>query len=527
MRARLDAVVVGSGPNGLAAAVVLAAAGLSVRVYEMAPTPGGGCRTEELTLPGYRHDVCSAAHPMAVASGFFQRFGLADRGVRLLQPEVSFAHPLDGGRAGAVWPSLVTTAIALGDDTDAWFRLFAPLVRHFAGITDEVLSPMRRLPHNPGALGRFGMLAIRSATRTASRFSGDEARGLIAGVAAHGMLPLDRPVTGGVGILLGMLGMAVGWPVVEGGSADLVTGDVGGDHVPGGEIVTGEAVTDLAQLPAARAVLLDVAPRALVRLAGDRLPARDRRRAERFRYGSGVCKVDWALAGPVPWTADVCRRSGTVHVGGSIRRDRCFGSRGCRRPPPRAALRAVRATIGGRSHSGARGGAHALGLLSRAGRLDARLERGDGEADRSFCTWVARPRPCLRYPDGERRRGAQPELRRRRHRRRRAGSAPDLRPSGASLEPVPYGHPRRLPLLVLYAARPGCARSVRRVGGTVRPVRHLRHPAAAGHRTSPVGAVVTGGTPNDRGVSAPPRRKPPALSAGCRRPPAPQRLRRR
>ncbi len=318
MRTQLDAVVVGSGPNGLAAAVVLGAAGLSVRVYEMASTAGGGCRTEELTLPGYEHDVCSAGHPLAVASGFFQRFGLADRGVRLLQPEVAFAHPLDGGRAGAVWPSVATTAAELGADAERWRKLFRPLVQHYAGITEEILSPMRSLPHDPAVMARFGLLAMRSAARTAERFSGEEARGLIAGVAAHSMLPLDRALTGGVGLLLAMLGMAVGWPVVEGGSAALVTAMVEDITSRGNVILTSEPVLDLAQLPPARTVLLDVTPRALVRLARDRLPERDRRRAERFRYGAGVCKVDWALAGPVPWAADVCRQAGTVHLGGTF-----------------------------------------------------------------------------------------------------------------------------------------------------------------------------------------------------------------
>ncbi|MGD0593087.1 MAG: NAD(P)/FAD-dependent oxidoreductase [Acidimicrobiales bacterium] len=318
MSAELDAVVVGSGPNGLAAAVVLCAAGLAVGVYEMGPTPGGGCRTEELTLPGFHHDVCSAGHPLAIASGFFRRFDLASRGVRLLQPEVAFAHPLDGGRAGAVMASLDDTAAGLGEDAEAWRHLFRPLLQHHPAITDAVLSSMRAVPPQPVAVGRFGLLAVRSAAAIAGRFSGDEARGLFAGVAAHGMMALDRPVTGGVGLLLSMLAQAVGFPLVEGGSAGLVSAMVEAIEQRGGEVRTGERVTSLAQLPPAEAVLLDVTPRALVELAGDRLPPRQRRRAERFRYGPGVCKVDWALAGPVPWEADACRRAGTVHLGGTF-----------------------------------------------------------------------------------------------------------------------------------------------------------------------------------------------------------------
>ncbi|MFZ0170053.1 MAG: NAD(P)/FAD-dependent oxidoreductase [Acidimicrobiales bacterium] len=318
MSAELDAVVVGSGPNGLAAAVVLCAAGLAVGVYEMGPTLGGGCRTEELTLPGFHHDVCSAGHPLAIASGFFRRFDLASRGVRLLQPEVAFAHPLDGGRAGAVMASLDDTAAGLGEDAEAWRHLFRPLLQHHPAITDAVLSSMRAVPPQPVAVGRFGLLAVRSAAAIAGRFSGDEARGLFAGVAAHGMMALDRPVTGGVGLLLSMLAQAVGFPLVEGGSAGLVSAMVEAIEQRGGEVRTGERVTSLAQLPPAEAVLLDVTPRALVELAGDRLPPRQRRRAERFRYGPGVCKVDWALAGPVPWEADACRRAGTVHLGGTF-----------------------------------------------------------------------------------------------------------------------------------------------------------------------------------------------------------------
>ena len=528
MRARLDAVVVGSGPNGLAAAVVLAAAGLSVRVYEMAPTPGGGCRTEELTLPGYRHDVCSAAHPMAVASGFFQRFGLADRGVRLLQPEVSFAHPLDGGRAGAVWPSLVTTAIALGDDTDAWFRLFAPLVRHFAGITDEVLSPMRRLPHNPGALGRFGMLAIRSATRTASRFSGDEARGLIAGVAAHGMLPLDRPVTGGVGILLGMLGMAVGWPVVEGGSAALVPAMLEEITSRGGEIVTGEAVTDLAQLPVGAGGAVGrgaEGSRALGRRppAGTRPPAS---RAVSLRIGRvqgrlGACGSGALDSRSLPAVRHGARRRHIRRDGAASEAEVAAG-----RHPERPYVLCVQPSVVDRTR--APEGPHTLWAychVPAGSTLD--MERGDGEADRSFCPGVrdlvlasairtARDVEAHNpnYVGGDigagvqdlRQTFARPALRWNPYRT----GIPGVYLCSSSTPPGPGVHGRCGEL----AAQSVLSDS-------------LRHPAAAGHRTSPVGAVVTGGTPNDRGVSAPPRRKPPALSAGCRRPPAPQRLRRR
>ncbi|HTX00836.1 MAG TPA: NAD(P)/FAD-dependent oxidoreductase [Acidimicrobiales bacterium] len=315
---RLDAVVVGSGPNGLAAAVVLAAAGLEVRVYEAAAQPGGGCRTAELTLSGFRHDVCSAAHPLAIASPFFRRFDLAARGVHLLQPEVAYAHPLDGGRAGVVHRSLTATAAGLGDDGAVYERLFGPFVAASGEIVESVVSSMRTLPRRPLAVSRFALESLRPTTSLARRFSGDEARALLAGVAVHAMRPLERPLTSGVALLLGMLAHSVGWPVVEGGSGRIVEAMLGAIGGAGGEVVSGQPVRSLAELPPARAVLLDVTPRGLLDLAGDRLPAGYRRRLSRFRYGPGVCKVDYALAGPVPWTAEPCRRAGTVHLGGRL-----------------------------------------------------------------------------------------------------------------------------------------------------------------------------------------------------------------
>ncbi len=313
-----DALIVGSGPNGLAAGVVLAAAGLRVAVYEAAPSPGGGCRTEELTVAGFVHDLCSAAHPLAVASPFFQRFDLSSRGVRLLQPELPFAHPLGGDRAAAVWPSVGETASQLGPDGRRYRRLFGPLVRNEEAITDAVLSSMRAVPHDPVLAAGFAFSGIRSASAIAGRFQTAKARALIAGVSAHSMLALDRPITGGLGLLLGTLAHAVGWPVVEGGSAGITDAMVAAIEAGGGEIRTGVTVRSLGELPPARAVLLDVTPRALVDLAGDRLPARYRRELSRFRYGVGVCKVDWALSGPVPWSAELCRRAGTLHLGGSF-----------------------------------------------------------------------------------------------------------------------------------------------------------------------------------------------------------------
>ena len=313
-----DAIVVGSGPNGLAAAVTLAAAGLRVQVIEGAATPGGGCRTEELTLPGFRHDVCSAAHPLALASPFFRRFGPAARGVRFAHPEVVYAHPLDGGRAAIVTRSVADTAARLGGDADAYRRLMQPLADGGNAVADAVLSSMRRPPPYSGALAAYARLGPRSAAAVARRLHTEEARGLFAGVAAHAMLPLTAPPSAGVALLLGSLAHTVGWPVVAGGSARLT--DAMGEAVvaAGGEVQTGHWVRSLADLPPAPVTLLDISPRAFLALAGERLPAGYRGALARFRYGPGICKADFALSGPVPWRNEAARRAGTLHLGGTF-----------------------------------------------------------------------------------------------------------------------------------------------------------------------------------------------------------------
>jgi phytoene dehydrogenase-like protein len=316
MRTDVDAVVVGSGPNGLAAAVTMAAAGLRVQVVEGAPTIGGGCRTEELTLPGFWHDVCSAAHPLAVASPFFTRFDLAARGVRLAFPDVEFAQPLDGGRAAVVTRSVTETAERLGADGPAYRRLLGPLAGHMDAILDAILAPLRQPPAHPVAAANYGLRAVLPASVVARRWHTDEARAIMAGAAAHAMMPLTAVPTAGVGLMLTGLAHAVGWPVVAGGSARITDAMAAALTANGGRIETGRWVRSLAELPPARAVLLDVSPRALDRLAGDRLPGRYRAALRRYRYGPGVCKVDFALSGPVPWANEACRRAGTLHLGG-------------------------------------------------------------------------------------------------------------------------------------------------------------------------------------------------------------------
>ncbi|HEV3366960.1 MAG TPA: NAD(P)/FAD-dependent oxidoreductase [Acidimicrobiales bacterium] len=314
----VDVVVVGSGPNGLAAAITLAAAGLSVSVIEGADIPGGGCRTDALTLPGFRHDVCSAVHPLVLASPFFRQPAFDGLRHSLRQPAVPFAHPLDGGRAGAVLRSQDDTAASLGRDGAAYRRLMGPLVARSREIADQVLAPLRSVPAHPVALARFGLPGLLPARRLARRFETDEVRALLAGVSAHSTALLTAPLTGAFGLLLTMTAHSVGWPVVAGGSSTIADALVGELRRLGGTIATGHWVGSLSELPPSTAVVLDTAPKGLVALAGADLPARYGRALHRFRYGPGVCKVDWALSGPVPWSAEVCRRAGTLHLGGTF-----------------------------------------------------------------------------------------------------------------------------------------------------------------------------------------------------------------
>ena len=315
-----DAVVVGAGPNGLAAAVTMAAAGRSVLVLEAAPTAGGGARTAELTLPGFHHDVCSAIHPLGVGSPFFRQLALDPVSeVEWVHSPVVMAHPLDDGTAVELHRSVEETSRLLGADGPAWRRLFGPLARDWEALAPSLLGPLIRVPRHPFKMARFGAPALLSARRLAeTAFSGDRARALFAGLAAHSILPLERPLTASFGLVLGMTGHALGWPLARGGSQRIVDALVGRLTRHGGTLVTNARVTHLDDLPPARAVLADVTPRQLLALAGDRLRGRYRRRLERYRYGPGVFKLDLALDGPVPWTAEACRRAATVHLGGTL-----------------------------------------------------------------------------------------------------------------------------------------------------------------------------------------------------------------
>ncbi|MEX0766937.1 MAG: NAD(P)/FAD-dependent oxidoreductase [Microthrixaceae bacterium] len=314
-----DAIVVGAGPNGLVAAITLARAGWRVVVYEAKQRPGGGTRSEELTLPGFVHDVCSAIHPLGLASAALRDLDLESAGITWIQPDAPLAHTLRPDRAVMLERSLTDTAAGLGQDGKAWINLFKPSVQAGFSLTDSVLAPLNLPPAHPIALARFARHGVRSAeSLSQSKFGSEEAAALFAGLAAHSVLPLSAAATAGVGMLLGILGHSVGWPLAQGGSQSIADALVRLLLQAGGELRCDEPVNSLRELPSARAVLCDITPRQLIELAGDRMPARYRRSLTKFRHGPGVFKLDWALDGPVPWKDPQVSRAATIHIGGSF-----------------------------------------------------------------------------------------------------------------------------------------------------------------------------------------------------------------
>lgn len=312
-----DAIVVGAGPNGLVAAVTLALAGRRVLVVEAATTAGGGTRSAELTRPGFVHDVCSAVHPLALASPAIRDLPLTDHGLEWIHPDVPLAHPLDGGRSALLHHSLDATVAGLGPDGDAYRRLVGPHVRQ--DLVDSLMAPLAIPPAAPIALARFGLLGILPVDRVArSRFRTEEAQALLGGVAAHSILSLRAPSTTGYGLMLAVLGHLVGWPVAKGGSQAIADALVSLLGAHGGVVELGRTITSLDELPPADVVLLDVPPSALASICGDRLPDGYRRRLGRYRRAPGVWKVDWALDGPAPWTDPNVGRAATVHLGGTL-----------------------------------------------------------------------------------------------------------------------------------------------------------------------------------------------------------------
>lgn len=319
LKSAYDAVVIGSGPNGLASAIELARNGWSVLVVEAGAAPGGGCRSAQLTSDGSVHDVCAAVHPMGLVSPFFQTLPLAAHGLGWCHPPVALAHPLDGGRAALLWRDLERTAEGLGADADRYRRLIGPLVKAIEdGVMSDLLGPLRPPRHVVG-MTAFGLRAVWPAAALADwMFRTPEARALLAGNAAHSVLPLDAPLTSAIGLVLQSVAHVAGWPVAEGGSGRLAEALVGCLELAGGEIVCGWRVNRLDELPKARAYVFDTAPSELARIAGDRLPARYLRALRRYRHGPGVFKLDLTLEGEVPWTHPGCRQAGTVHVGGTL-----------------------------------------------------------------------------------------------------------------------------------------------------------------------------------------------------------------
>ena len=312
-----DAVVVGSGPNGLAAAIFLQQNGLSVLILEAKGEIGGGLRSAELTLPGFTHDICSAIHPLAVGSPFFQQLPLADHGLEYIYPEIAAAHPFDNSTAAVLKQSITETAKLLGNDEPNYLKLMQPIVTDWPNIATDVLGPLH-YPKHPLAMAKFGWSALTSATHLSRRFKTEEAKALLAGMAAHSMQPLSKLTTSAAALVLMTNGHLKGWPIPKGGSNRIANALASYFTSIGGKIETNTYVKSLEQLPSAHTVLFDVSPKQLLQIAGHKFSSLYKWQLERYRYGMGVFKVDWALDGAIPFSAEECRNAGTIHLGNSI-----------------------------------------------------------------------------------------------------------------------------------------------------------------------------------------------------------------
>jgi phytoene dehydrogenase-like protein len=313
-----DAVVVGSGPNGLSAAVALARAGRSVLVLEAEESIGGGARSAEITRPGFVHDLCSAVHPLAVATSFFRRLPLEKHGLKWITPPLALAHPFDDGTAACLSPSMDETVATLGADGPAYRKLMQPFVDRWEDLFDDLLRPPH-LPRHPVLALRFGLKGMRSAKGLADALFREKwARGLFGGNAAHSFLPLSQSPSAAIGLMLSLAGHAVGWPIPAGGSQKIADALASYLKELGGEIRTGFRVRSVSDIPEARSVFFDLQPEPLLKIVGDRLPPSYQKSLRRFRPGPGAFKLDWALSGPIPWKAKECARASTVHLGGTI-----------------------------------------------------------------------------------------------------------------------------------------------------------------------------------------------------------------
>ncbi|HTK29646.1 MAG TPA: NAD(P)/FAD-dependent oxidoreductase [Vicinamibacterales bacterium] len=399
MAARPDAIVIGSGPNGLAAAIVLARAGLQVTVYETNATIGGCVRSAALTRPGFVHDLGSAIHPFAVVSPAFAGLPLAAYGLEWIEPPAMLAHPFDDGTAAVVERSIEATAAAFGPDGVAYRRLFGTLARDWPALRGPILGAIDI--RHPFALAAFGLRALQSASGLARRvFAGEAARATFAGIAAHGLLPLERPPSAAFGLVLGLLAHVAGWVMPHGGAQRLADALAAHLRSLGGEIVTGTEVVSLAALPRAPITLCDVTPRTLLRIAGDRLPIWYRHQLSAYRYGPAAFKMDWALDAPIPWRADACARAATVHIGGTLdeiatsEREVWDG-----RPPERPYVLLVQPTLFDPSRAPA--GRHVAwaychvpngSTVDMSGRIEAQIERfAPGFRDRVLARSIMAP----------------------------------------------------------------------------------------------------------------------------------------
>ena len=313
-----DAVVVGSGPNGLAAAIMFAQTGRSVLVLEAQPTFGGGARSAELTLPGFIHDICSAVYPMAVGTEFLPSLSLEQHGLRWIEPPAAMAHPFDDGPPAILSKSIERTGATLGSDADAYAELVRPFVKRWDVLSADAIAPLH-LPRHPLLMARFGLEALRSARSLArGKFRGERARGFFAGLATHSVMPLTDVATASIGLVLGVVAHSDGWPIPAGGAQSVANALASYLRALGGEIVTDSPVASLGDVPNAKTIFLDLSPRGALAIAGDRFSRSYRRALGRYEHGSGVCKVDWALREPVPWRDAECATAGTLHLGGTL-----------------------------------------------------------------------------------------------------------------------------------------------------------------------------------------------------------------